>query len=126
MDVSLHANATTTPKVRGYIQRSRAPVAELADELGVSETTIVSRVRRAREVIWQLFEDHGYPGLAAKPGQATLGNQEDLRQDVLDVTARAERPPHPGGDSGGVLPIDAIQIQGQIGLVAFMRYIKLL
>ena len=40
MELSLHANATTTPKVRAYIQRSKKPVAELADELGVSETTI--------------------------------------------------------------------------------------
>jgi len=45
MELSLHANATTTPKVRAYIQRSRKPVAELASELGVSETTI----RRWRE-----------------------------------------------------------------------------
>jgi transposase len=45
MDLSLHANATTTPKVRAYIQRSRKPAAELATELGVSETTI----RRWRE-----------------------------------------------------------------------------
>src|SRR5262245_28140700 len=40
MELSLHANATTTPKVRGYIQRSKRSVAELAAELGVSETTI--------------------------------------------------------------------------------------
>jgi len=40
MDLMLHANATTTPKVRAYIQRSQASVAELATELGVSETTI--------------------------------------------------------------------------------------
>ena len=40
MELSLHANATTTPKVRAYIQRSRKPVADLAAELGVSETTI--------------------------------------------------------------------------------------
>jgi transposase InsO family protein len=45
MELSLHANATTTPKVRAYIQRSRKPVAELSAELGVSETTI----RRWRE-----------------------------------------------------------------------------
>ena len=45
MELSLHANATTTPKVRAYIQRSRKPVADLAIELGVSETTI----RRWRE-----------------------------------------------------------------------------
>ncbi|MCA6099623.1 helix-turn-helix domain-containing protein, partial [Bradyrhizobium australafricanum] len=40
MELSLHANATTTPKTRAYIQRSRKSVAELATELGVSETTI--------------------------------------------------------------------------------------
>jgi hypothetical protein len=40
MQVSLHANATTTPKMRSYIQRSRRSVAELSVELGVSETTI--------------------------------------------------------------------------------------
>jgi IS30 family transposase len=40
MELNLHANATTTPKVRAYIQRSKSPVAALASELGVSETTI--------------------------------------------------------------------------------------
>lgn len=36
----LHANATTTPKTRAYIQTSARSVAELAAELGVHETTI--------------------------------------------------------------------------------------
>lgn len=40
MELSLHANATTTPRTRAYIQRSTAPVAELAQELGVSEKTV--------------------------------------------------------------------------------------
>jgi transposase len=40
MELNLHVNATTTPKTRAYIQRSRRSVAELAVELGVSETTI--------------------------------------------------------------------------------------
>lgn len=40
MLVKLHANATTTPKMRAYIQASSASVAELARELGVCETTI--------------------------------------------------------------------------------------
>jgi transposase len=40
MELNLHANATTTPKVRAYIQRSKKSVAELAGELGVGETTI--------------------------------------------------------------------------------------
>ena len=45
MEVRLHANATTTPKTRFYIQTSSASVAELAQELGVTERTI----RRWRE-----------------------------------------------------------------------------
>src|SRR3954453_22641807 len=40
MELNLHANATTTPKVRAYIQRSKKAVAELAGELGISETTV--------------------------------------------------------------------------------------
>jgi transposase InsO family protein len=40
MDLALHANATTTPRTRSYIQRSKKPVAELMAELGVSETTV--------------------------------------------------------------------------------------
>jgi transposase InsO family protein len=40
MELRLHANAATTPKTRAYIQSSTAAVAELAYELGVSETTI--------------------------------------------------------------------------------------
>jgi transposase InsO family protein len=40
MELNLHANAATTPKTRAYIQRSRAPVAALAQELGISETTV--------------------------------------------------------------------------------------
>ena len=40
MHLTLHANATTTPKTRGYIQHSQASCAELASELGVSEQTV--------------------------------------------------------------------------------------
>ena len=40
MDVKLHANATTTPRVRAYIQSADRPVAALARELGVSEVTV--------------------------------------------------------------------------------------
>jgi hypothetical protein len=34
MELNLHANATTTPKVRAYIQRSKKSVAELAGDDG--------------------------------------------------------------------------------------------
>ena len=40
MQIRLHANATTTPKQRATIQASTQPTAELAETLGVSETTI--------------------------------------------------------------------------------------
>jgi IS30 family transposase len=40
MELSLHANAATTPRTRAYIQRSKKSVAELSTELGVGETTI--------------------------------------------------------------------------------------
>ena len=49
MELSLHANATTTPKIRAYIQRSRKSVEALAAELGVSETTI--RRWRGRDTV---------------------------------------------------------------------------
>ena len=49
MELRLHANATTTPKTRAYIQRSKAPVAVLAAELGVGEKTI--RRWRARSSV---------------------------------------------------------------------------
>ncbi|WP_133513374.1 DDE-type integrase/transposase/recombinase, partial [Candidatus Thiosymbion oneisti] len=40
MNIHLHANATTTPKTRQYIQASNQSVTQLADELGVSEDTV--------------------------------------------------------------------------------------
>ena len=47
MEIKLHANATTTPKVRAYIQASSASAAALAEELGVSETTVRRWRRRS-------------------------------------------------------------------------------
>jgi transposase-like protein len=56
MHLKLHANATTTPKIRTYIQTSKASiqtskasVADLARELGVSERTI-TRWRSRKDV----------------------------------------------------------------------------
>ncbi|WP_165741579.1 helix-turn-helix domain-containing protein, partial [Candidatus Thiosymbion oneisti] len=46
MNIHLHANATTTPKTRQYIQASHQSVTQLADELGVSEDTIRRWKRR--------------------------------------------------------------------------------
>ncbi|MCF1459514.1 MAG: hypothetical protein LPH21_18775 [Shewanella sp.] len=46
MQIKLHANATTTPKIRKQIQESTKPVAVLARELGVAESTIRRWKRR--------------------------------------------------------------------------------
>ena len=42
MNIRLHANATTTPKTRAYIQSSDKSIQALADELGVSVSTAIS------------------------------------------------------------------------------------
>jgi hypothetical protein len=42
MNIRLHANATTTPKTRRYIQEASKPVAALAREFGVSVTGCAS------------------------------------------------------------------------------------
>ncbi|HWI40519.1 MAG TPA: hypothetical protein VNX25_03425 [Verrucomicrobiae bacterium] len=40
MYLKLHGNATTTPKIRSYIQLSGKDIHELVQELGVTETTV--------------------------------------------------------------------------------------
>ncbi|MBV7297708.1 IS481 family transposase [Enterovibrio paralichthyis] len=40
MQIKLHANATTTPKIRKQIQESDRPVATLAREFGIAESTV--------------------------------------------------------------------------------------
>ena len=78
MQVKLHANATTTPKVRALIQQSQAPVSQLARQLGVSETTI-RRWRQRSEV-----EDRSH--CRHHLGQSTNATEEaligELRRDV--------------------------------------------
>ena len=57
MHVRLHANATTTPKTRAYIQRSTAPVCDLAEELGVSTRT-VARWKARKDVADRSHRPH--------------------------------------------------------------------
>jgi hypothetical protein len=40
MQLKLHANATTTPRIRGYIQNSAAANSALARELGIHGRTV--------------------------------------------------------------------------------------
>ncbi len=78
MQLKLHANATTTPKTRAYIQQSSAPAAALAGELGVTETT-VRRWKGRREV-------HDRSHVRHDLGQSTSAEEEELirvlRQDL--------------------------------------------
>jgi IS30 family transposase len=70
MHVELHANATTTPRTRAYIQRSTASVAQLAEELGVTERTI-RRWRGRTEVTDRSHRRH-------RLGQSTTLEEETL------------------------------------------------
>ena len=47
MHLKLHANATTTPRTRAYIQQSPASLTSLARELGISTCTVARwKIRR--------------------------------------------------------------------------------
>lgn len=95
MDLKLHANATTTPKIRAYIQQSTASVAVLAAELAVSETTI--RRWRGRSLVSDLSH-------APRTSTSTLSPVEErliceLRKelqlsldDISEVMRRCVRP----------------------------------
>ena len=67
MQIRLHANATTTPKQRAYLQASTLSVAGLADELGVSETTI--RRWQARDTVQDRPHTPHHLATTLHPGQ---------------------------------------------------------
>ncbi len=48
---------------------------QVSDSLGVSEGTIVSRVRRAREVLWRVCESAGHP--AGEAARREKGGRDD-------------------------------------------------
>ncbi|MEH0884185.1 XRE family transcriptional regulator [Enterobacter sp. UNJFSC 003] len=61
MEIKLHANATTTPRIRRYLQQSDKSDRELAVELGISVTTV--RRWRQRE---QVSDNHTTPKVIYK------------------------------------------------------------
>lgn len=61
MEIKLHANATTTPRTRRYLQESDKSDRELAVELGISVTTV--RRWRNRE---QVSDNHTTPKVVHK------------------------------------------------------------
>ena len=70
MRIDLHANATTTPKIRAYIQASSKSVAELSRELGLSEKTI-RRWKGRKDVHDRSHRRHDL-------GQSTSAAEEEL------------------------------------------------
>lgn len=61
MEIKLHANATTTPRIRRYLQQSDKSDRELAVELGISVTTV--RRWRNRD---QVSDNHTAPKVIHK------------------------------------------------------------
>ena len=98
----LHANATTTPKIRAEIQASSEPVAVLAERYNVSETTI----RRWRSRTSTEDRSHVRHNL----GQATTPVEEAIIAELRtlaglsldDITEVMNRCVHPGLSRGSV------------------------
>ena len=57
MDLKLHANVTTTPRTRAYIQNSQASNAALARELGIHSRT-VARWKTRRQIVDRSTRPH--------------------------------------------------------------------
>jgi len=95
MQLKLHANAATTPRIRAYIQQSPASVAALARELGINETT-VRRWKNRRDVADRPTTPHR---LATGFSAAEEAIAVELRtrlllslDDILEVMRRCLRP----------------------------------
>lgn len=78
MEIKLHANATTTPRIRRYLQQSNKSDRELASELGISVTTV--RRWRNRE---QVADRHTTPKVIHK---AMRQEQIALVNALRDIT----------------------------------------
>lgn len=72
MEIKLHANATTTPRVRRYLQQSDKSDRELAKELGISVTTV--RRWRNRDQAGDRSTTPGVVHKAMRPEQIMLVN----------------------------------------------------
>jgi len=96
MRLQLHANATTTPKTRAYIQASAASVAELSRELGVSETTI--RRWRGRDATADRSHVRHHLGQSTTPEQEAIiaALRRDARLSLDDITEVMRRCLAPG------------------------------
>ena len=78
MEIKLHANATTTPRIRRYLQQSDKSDRELATDLGISVTTV--RRWRNRD---RVSDNHTTPKVIHK---AMRQEQVDLVNALRDIT----------------------------------------
>ena len=85
MEIKLHANATTTPRIRKYLQESDKSDRELALELGISVTTV--RRWRNREQTADRSTTPGVVHKAMRQEQVMLINalREILRAPLDDL-----------------------------------------
>ncbi|WP_165465971.1 helix-turn-helix transcriptional regulator [Enterobacter cloacae] len=79
MEIKLHANATTTPRIRRYLQQSDKSDRELAIELGISVTTV--RRWRNRD---RVSDNHTTPKVIHK---ALRQEQAALINALRDITS---------------------------------------
>jgi transposase len=86
MQLSLHANATTTPRTRSYIQSSQKTAIELAEELGVAVTTIY-RWRNRCEVADRSHTRHNLHQSTSLEEEALIaGLRRDVGLSIDDIT----------------------------------------
>lgn len=95
MLMKLHANATSTPKTRADIQASKAPVAELARKLNLSETT-VRRWKKRTGVADHSHVRHNLGQSTSLTEEALIcGLRQDARlslDDICEVMRRCVNP----------------------------------
>jgi transposase InsO family protein len=94
MQLKLHKNAATTPRMRAYIQAAGRPAAALARELGISETT-VRRWQKRRDVADRASTPHTLAtGFSAEEEEIAVELRTRLAlslDDTLEVLRRCLR-----------------------------------
>ena len=90
MSTPLHDNATTTPRIRRYIQESDKGTTRLARELGLSETT-VRKWKRRRTMEDGSHRPHRIPTTMAPETKAVLVELRELFLLPVDDLLRVGR-----------------------------------
>lgn len=86
MQIKLHANARTTPKVRAYIQGSSLSVKELSSELGVSPKTIWAWKKRKDIYDRSHCRHNSLTTLTPEEEEIIIDLRQKVRLSVDDIT----------------------------------------